>query len=192
MKNKPKLYQPEKKYRADYVFWVWFWMAVIIIYGSIFLMSLSISQDKGAAFFNAVIAVATIAYAFISVLQYRNFRDSFQPVIEPTFVITAECCFVTLKILKTSSPFVLYAVKVEPSDLFEDGFIQERVIYKNIPFIQTGNEEFTHNILLPPLKSEVEAEGAVKLVLYTSLRKAPYDLYVVPIWKPVGQMKAKN
>lgn len=189
MKKKPKLYRPEKQYRADYVYWVWFGVATIIAYGAIFLMSLSISQDKGSAFFNAVIAVATIAYVFISILQYFCFRDSYQPVIEPTFVITAEYCFLTLKILKTSFPFVLYAVKIEPSDLFEDGFNQERVIYKNIPFIQTGNKEITHNIPLPPLKGEVEAEGAVKLVLYTSLRKAPYDLYVVPSYKQVGQMR---
>ena len=87
---------------------------------------------------------------------------------------------------------VLYAVKIEPFDLFEDRSKQERVIYRNIPFIQTSCEEFTHKITLPPVKNDVEEEGAVKLVLYTSLRKAPYDFYVVPVYRSVEQMKTKN
>ena len=192
LKNKPKLYRPEKKYRADYVFWVWIGIAVIIIYGPIFLAFISLSPDKGAALFNGVMAIATIVYAVVAFLQYRNFRDNFQPIIEPTFVITAEYCFLRLKILKTSSPFVLCAVKIEPSDLFEDSLNQERVIYKNIPLIQRGNEGVTHDILLPPLKEDIDTKGVMKLVLYTSLRRSPYDFYIVPVYRSLEQMKIKN
>lgn len=189
MIKKTLLYRPERANRADYLFLIWFGVATLIVYGPIFFGLIALSQDKAIAFFNAVMVIATVTYSFVAILQYRTSHDCYQPVIEPTFVITREFCCLSLRIVRASAPFVLYSVRTEPFGLFESDSKRERILYRNIPFILDDAKEISHSILLPPLKRNIETEGVIRISIYTSLRKSPYVLYVVPVYEAVEQMK---